>query len=320
MQEILEKYQIRKSNKQKTDFIIYLTNRLKDIGYSDKDIHIEKRWKWIFKTRNVVVGNPETAKIILGAHYDTCAISPLPNMMFPMNMILSLLYQFLFSFIIIGVGLLVEFFVGWMAFAKGWFDISGEGLIYAFQWTVTLIVVQIMIGFRNPHTANDNTSGTLTLIKTLEKISPEDRKNVCVVFFDNEEKGLFGSLFFKKAHQKVAKTIPMINIDCIGDGTDICLLSKNKSRKMKEYNCIIASFKNISEKYNNLNFVNGRLYPMACSSDQANFKKGMALCATRKGLFGIHYASRIHTPLDTICKQENIEAASDFLTDICTKI
>ena len=38
---------IRKSNKQKTDFIIYLTNRLKDIGYSNEDIHIEKRWKWI---------------------------------------------------------------------------------------------------------------------------------------------------------------------------------------------------------------------------------------------------------------------------------
>ena len=90
MQEILEKYQIRKSNKQKTDFIIYLTNRLKDVGYSDEDIHIEKGWKWIFKTRNVVVGNPETAKVIFGAHYDTCAISPLPNMMFPMNMVSTL--------------------------------------------------------------------------------------------------------------------------------------------------------------------------------------------------------------------------------------
>ena len=52
MQEILEKYQIRKSNKQKTDFIIYLTNRLKDIGYSDEDIHIEKRWKCIYHKIN----------------------------------------------------------------------------------------------------------------------------------------------------------------------------------------------------------------------------------------------------------------------------
>jgi len=53
-----------------------------------------------------------------------------------------------------------------------------------------------MIGYRNKHTANDNTSGIITITRILEELSPEDRKKVCAVYFDNEEKGLFGSSFF----------------------------------------------------------------------------------------------------------------------------
>ena len=64
MQEILEKHQVRKTNAQKSAFIDYLKNRLYKSGYTDNDIKIEEKGKGVFKTRNIVVGNPEEADVI----------------------------------------------------------------------------------------------------------------------------------------------------------------------------------------------------------------------------------------------------------------
>ena len=72
---ILQEYEIRKSNKEKQRFIDYIKLRLGKAGYdAESDITIEEKGKGIFKSRNIVVGNPSTAKILLGAHYDTCAM------------------------------------------------------------------------------------------------------------------------------------------------------------------------------------------------------------------------------------------------------
>ena len=90
MQEILEKYQVRKTNKQKTAFIEYLKDRLSKIGY---DVKIEEKGKGLFKSRNIVVGDVDSAKFIVTAHYDTPPISPFPNFMFPTNIPMFLLFQ-----------------------------------------------------------------------------------------------------------------------------------------------------------------------------------------------------------------------------------
>ena len=63
----------------------------------------------------------------------------------------------------------------------------------------------IIDGPANKHTANDNTSGVITLLEASLSMPDEDRKQVCFVFFDNEEKGMFGSAAFTKAHRKAKK-------------------------------------------------------------------------------------------------------------------
>ena len=57
----------------------------------------------------------------------------------------------------------------------------------------------MFVGKANKHTANDNTSGVLTLIEALHE---DELKDVCCVFFDHEEVGLFGSRFFYKKHKE----------------------------------------------------------------------------------------------------------------------
>ena len=84
-QTVFNKYQIRKNKKQKTEFIRYLQAQIPQLQVEAGGFP---------KCRNLLLGNPDTAKIILGAHYDTCAVMPAPNFITPRNMLWYLVYQF----------------------------------------------------------------------------------------------------------------------------------------------------------------------------------------------------------------------------------
>lgn len=106
-----------------------------------------------------------------------------------------------------------------------------------------VLMIQLMFGFRNKHTANDNTSGIITLTHILENLPEEQRKKVCVIYFDNEEKGLFGSAFFYKKHRKQIKDKMLINFDCVGDGENIVTMADRRCRKDAEYPLFVDALK-----------------------------------------------------------------------------
>ena len=85
--KVFEKYQVRKTKKQKNAFIEYISSLSTKNGYST---HVEKG---ILGARNIIVGDPEKAKVIYTAHYDTCARLPLPNFITPKSFLIYLLYQ-----------------------------------------------------------------------------------------------------------------------------------------------------------------------------------------------------------------------------------
>ena len=58
-----------------------------------------------------------------------------------------------------------------------------------------------------------------------------------------------------------------------------------------------------------VNYLCRKMKFMQFPSDQANFKKGIGVCALKKSPIG-YYVARIHTYFDTRCRKENI----DFLT------
>ena len=76
-QTIFEKYEVRKSRKQKTAFMDYVQSTAAEMDYES---HTEKGY---FGARNIVIGNPDKAKVIYTAHYDTCAVMPFPNFITP---------------------------------------------------------------------------------------------------------------------------------------------------------------------------------------------------------------------------------------------
>jgi len=296
---ILENYEVRKSNPEKTEFIDYIKNRLSVAGYNpETDITIEEKGKGLFKSRNIIVGNPKTAKVFFTAHYDTCAVLPFPNLMTPTNPVLFILFQFLLVFLMFGMA-----FVFALVFTLITNNMFDAGLVMVISLYVFMF--HMLFGFRNKHTANDNTSGTIAITKILEALPVDVRDKVCVIYFDNEEKGLLGSSFFYDKHKKEMNNKLLINFDCVGDGRDIVVLGKQKARKDGLYENFLQAFRSYEGQYD-VEFLPRNMKPMMFGSDQMHFAKGVGVCALRKSLVG-RYVARIHTPFDTICREENID-------------
>ena len=72
--KILEDYQVRKTKKQKQAFIELLQTYIPGLQVQKMGIP---------KSQNLVIGDPKTAKVLLSAHYDTCAQLPFPNFITP---------------------------------------------------------------------------------------------------------------------------------------------------------------------------------------------------------------------------------------------
>ena len=302
---ILQEYQVRKSNKEKTGFITYIKERLLDAGYDpETDITIEEKGKGLFKSRNIVVGNPAEADVIVGAHYDTCAVLPFPNFMAPTNPLLFALGQGLVVVILFAITFAITLLAALLT--KNYLVSS-----LVFEIVLLLLLFHVLFGYRNKHTANDNTSGVIAITRLLENLPQEQRNKVCVVYFDNEEKGLFGSSFFYKKHKKEVKNKLLINLDCVGDGKTICSLAKRKARKDELYTTFLEIMEGCAKDHD-VEFIHRKMKPLMFGSDQMHFDKGVGICALRKCFLG-RYVARIHTPFDTKCREENIIFLADSM-------
>ncbi len=294
--KIMEDFQVRKSKKQKEQFRTWLCGELENAGYAPR---VEKG----FAARNVVAGDPEKAKVIFSAHYDTCAVLPFPNFITPRNMFFYVCYQFVLVLPLILALTMVEGVLISVIKATG----TGETLWWlapiASMALCVFFIWWLLDGKANKHTANDNTSGVLTLLETALAMPEEDRGKVCFVFFDNEEKGLFGSAAFTKAHKKAKKETLNINFDCVSDGDFIQFFPDNRMKKKcpEALDRIESTFAGRGEKQTEV--VRGfGFYP----SDNKAFRKGVGVCALKhKKIIG-YYMDRIHTNKDTVLEEENI--------------
>ena len=288
--KIMEDFQVRKSRKQKEAFRRWLCKELEKAGYAPS---VEKG----FAAKNVVVGDPDAARVIFSAHYDTCAVLPIPNFITPRNMFFYICYQLLFVFIFFAVVFIAELAVFFLT------DASVEVGMAVADALCIFMVWWIIDGLANKHTANDNTSGTITLLEIALSLPVEDREKVCFVFFDNEEKGMFGSAAFTKKHKRVKKETLNINFDCVSDGDFIQFFPGKRLRKDEAaLEQIERAFQGRGEKTTEV--VRGfGFYP----SDNASFKRGVGVCALKKKRLIGYYMDRIHTNKDTVLEEENIE-------------
>lgn len=294
--KIMAEMQVRKSRKQKEAFRAWLCGELEAAGYAPA---VEKG----FASQNVVAGDPDKARVLLTAHYDTQPVLPVPNFITPRNPFFFVLYQVLIVLpLFIAVGVVEGLIFAFVPKSVAWWlaPLSCLALCIFFIWW-------IMDGKANRHTANDNTSGVLTLVETALALPPEHRDRVCFVFFDNEEKGMFGSAAFAKKHKNVKKNTTVLNFDCVSDGDSIQFFPQRKLKRDKDtLERIEAAFLPAGGK--DVQVVRGfSLYP----SDNANFKKGAGVCALKHKKVVGYYMDRIHTSKDTVLDEANIALLRD---------
>ena len=287
--DILCAFPVRKKKGQKEQFRREVQDYLQTLGYSTQ---VEAGG---FGCRNVVAGDPEKAKYLITAHYDTCARMLIPNLITPCNFWLFMGYQLLVCLLLIvpsmAVGALAgylfhEFFVGYCVFLVA-------------LWGM---IILMLVGPANPSNVNDNSSGVVSVLEIAKSLPDKYRKDVCFVLFDLEEAGLIGSAYYWKAHKKAAASQLVLNLDCVGDGDEILFFPTSKLKKNQQK---LAALEKITGRFGkktvSVRSKGFSIYP----SDQGHFPYGVGICALRRNRAGL-YLSRIHTPKDTILDETNV--------------
>lgn len=297
--DVFAQHEIRKTKRQKTAFIQYVSSVADAEGYGCR---VEKGY---LGARNIVVGNPDTAKVVYTAHYDTCAKMFLPNFITPKNIWLYLLYQ-LGLYVVLSVIPTLLCFGSEIILAL--FSCPAD-IAVPVAWGLVLLSVSVevylmMAGPANQHTANDNTSGVITLLSAMKSMPPDLRDKVAFVFFDLEETGLWGSAGFASKHPTLRKSTLLVNFDCVSDGTHFLFVTGKGSIPYESH--LKAAFP-CTEKYTAEVASKGVIYP----SDQANFLRGVGVAALKKTKRGTLYMDRIHTCKDVIYDEENIAYLSE---------
>ena len=295
-QEILQKYQVRKSKAQKAAFEAYLKDLLQQDGIS-----LEPMIFGALKSRNLVVGDVTQAKAIFTAHYDTPAGMPIPNFITPCNFLIYLLYQIALTLVLFVIAGAAGAVFGILGFWPGYL---------AWLGTLGLLFGLMIFGPANKHTANDNTSGVLALIKLIKEMPKEVRDQCAFVFFDHEEAGLLGSSGLANKYKNELKNTPVINMDCVGEGKNVMFVYGKKA--CGDVIPLLEELKACGEYHVVLKTTGQAFYP----SDQMNFKKGIGVATLKRVKVLGYYMDKIHTKKDTVCDMGNIDCLCSLMLQL----
>ena len=297
--DVLEQFPVRKTKKQKMAFRAAVQSYAESLGYP---VSVETG---TFGACNLLLGDPEQAKFLVTAHYDTCAGMPIPNFITPCNLPLFLLHQLALTGVLAAVYLCaVNGFI--LLFENHRFSSLLALLCVAF------LVLWMLIGPANKNNTNDNTSGVVTLLEIARTFPENQRHKVCFVLFDLEEAGLIGSACYRKKHKEATDKQLVLNLDCVGEGDHLLMfptkyLKENRKRLTSLYKACGYFGKKSLRVYEEGRYV----YP----SDQMHFPYGVGICALRKHK-KLLYLSRIHTKKDTILEETNVNILRAALTTL----
>lgn len=305
--DVLHQFPVRKTGKQKRAFRDAVCAYVQSMGYpvmvesGDRGCH------------NIVMGDPDTAKYLVTAHYDTPALNPISNMIAPCSRLQKYLRKTRRFFLMLGCSLILTIgecvLLSVVSMLFG--DYFTESLIYALILIAPfLLLLQIPLinflrlrGLQNPTNVNDNTSGIITLLEIMRTLPENQRHKVCFVLFDLEELGLVGSKSYCKSHIQAVEQQFVLNMDCIGDGD---LLTMIPTKKLLTDRVKLTSLYRICGYFGKKSLLVCEAANAFYPSDQNSFPYGVGIVALNKHKrFGL-YLDKIHTKKDTILEETNV--------------
>ena len=297
IQYILDHFPVRKSEKQKEGFRLWLVHRLKAMGYKPE---LERK----SSTVNVVCGDVRRARWLVSTHYDTCASVGLPNPAVPCNPLVYFGYQVLVVAALLALSFLLALGISFPLHMPGLFT----PLLVLFYISSFYV---LLAGPANRNNSNNNTSGVAALLSLMDRLPRAQRKNVCFVFFDDREKGLIGSGAFRRRHlAELRDDMVNIDLDCVGDGDTLVLVPSKRCRwNGPLLDTLRESIRGTGGKVVDLRLGGYFLYPADCK----RFRNHVFIGAFRRKPFLGYYISRIHTRRDTRLDRENVRLLAEGL-------
>ncbi len=284
--DVLTQFPIRKTKQQKQAFLDAAVAYAREKGYA---VTVEAGKRGV---NNIVIGDPERAKYLVTAHYDTPGNIGIPNFCVPCNVLLSRLMFFLSM--CLGAGLSAGTMVLFME--KRYLPAA----VLALAFFGVFLLLQLAPANRS--NANDNTSGVVTVLEIMASIPENLRDRVCFVLFDLEEQGKKGSNAYRKAHQTAAEGQIVLNLDCVGDGDYILLMPE---KKVRQDEALLQRLCRLEDTYGSKHIrVIAQGY-CRYESDHRNFPLGVGIAAFHKKR-RIYVLGRIHTKRDTVLEISNV--------------
>lgn len=302
--DVLREFPVRKSKAQKQAFRMAVRSYGERLGYPVTEE------KAPFGARNILFGDPDKAEFLITAHYDTPARLPFPNFITSQNIAVYLIYQ-------IGLALLLcvpAFVLAWLVARV---TQNGIATMLAADGYLILLLWMMIAGPANKTNANDNTSGVITVLETMNALPQELREKVCFVLFDLEEAGLIGSMSYHGKHKKTAGRQIVLNADCVGDGDEVLFIPSKKLRKT--HPALLENWKAVCPQVGEKSIAIQDKGICFFPSDQSNFPLGVGIAAFRRSKVLGLYCSRIHTSKDTVCEENNVILIRNFLIRILEK-
>lgn len=298
--DVLHQFPVRKTKKQKQAFRDAVQSYAESVGYQ---CTVERKCQ---SCQNMLFGDPENAKYLVTAHYDTCAAVFFPNFLMPCNLLIFVLQQIILW---LGIILVASAFGALAGVALG------EALVAPVCCVMLFGMIALMlIGPANKYNSNDNTSGVVTLLEIMRTLPENQRHKVCFVLFDLEETGLMGSSFYRSRHRKASDSQMVLNLDCVGDGDHLVMFpTKHLKKNRKKLTSLYRACGYFGKKSLTVHEKGFGIYP----SDQMAFPYGVGICALKKSKFGL-YIGKIHTSRDTVLEETNVNILRAALTSyIC---
>ena len=221
-ERILREYPVRRRPEEKEKFRLWLMGTLRELGYQPELQSRQSALQFGGNVLNVVAGDPERAKLILVAHYDTAIRSLLPPLYMPTRSLTAFLYLALTPALV-----LIGSFV--LSFALT-FPINAPYLtLPLFLLLLVTALLYLRFGPSERRNLNDNTSGVAALLETAATLTPRYRGEVAFAFLDGGFGGLSGAKGFR-ARYPSAKEKTIINLCSVAEGSELLVLPNKNSR------------------------------------------------------------------------------------------
>lgn len=304
LEELIKKHPVRKSEQSKAAFRAEIIEDMRSAGYDAKEELCGGKHK------NIVIGDPSSAELVLTAHYDTPAASLFPNIMIPKSRWLFYLYQFVPIIFLLAVSLLAGYIVGGLIFN------IYEVFLVSFLVVYYTVFFLMFRTFENKNNYNDNTSGIAAVLSAADLLAGFEEKKVAFILFDNEEKGKKGSKAYFADHKNEMENKLVLNLDCVGNGDHIVFIAKPEAMGLPLYEKLKASFEGNGE-FTVHNFSSKEA---DANSDHKSFPCGVGCMACNKSKRGIFFAGRIHTSRDVVANDKNIEFIANGILNFAKNI